>query len=1078
MEQCQCFGNAKYVKAEESAAAFSLYDPAPMFRKEFSVKSPKKARIFVQSPGFARYYINGKDITEDLFISAISDYNKILWYNTYEVTDLLCEGKNVISVVAGNGFLNESFVSAWHYERAEWKDAPGFCLRLEIDGETALVSDGSWKCDREGSHIIFNHIRSGEYHDMRKKSDAWMYAGFDDGEWQYAIEKAEPFAGKFRPVECQPVREMEFIEPQSITETESGYLVDFGVNMSGYIETRICEEEGKEIIFRYAEEVDEKGFPKHNGMDGKHFFPESPFHINKMIASGSEDVFKPLFSYHGFRYVTVEGLSKMPDKSCFTAIFTHQDVARKSEFESGNEIINFIFNAGMRSTYSNMFWCLTDCPTREKLGWMNDAQASVEQTLINFDILPLLEKWFEDMRVSAFPDGSLHGTIPSTDWKWGHACGPVCDCMFYELPYKVYLYTGKTDMLTSAIDVMESYALFLEGKCLENHSFILGDWLGYISSELTPKEFVRDFYLIKALSVTVFAQNLVGKENAAWKEKLEKYKQEFKDRYLDSEGRCTVASQCAISMMIMAGLYEDKQTLCKQLVKVVKADEYKLTCGMVGIQYIYDALSESGRGDIAYKLITETTPGYKSWFEEGATTLWEKWDGKDSGSHNHHMFSGVIAWFYKSLLGISPDVEHPGFERIELKPSFVEGVGFVKGSFQTVRGKISAEWRYERGKFFYTVDLPEGISARFGDEELQAGTNTFTIRRKTTMNTTYREDIKDTEQNKEAYRDGIFEIIKKRQDDVKAVRTEYFKNVFADQEKYRRDLRNMLGWPLVGYNDEREITVSFKGLSDEEDFTLYRAEFEILEGVKLSGLFFKMKGEGKKPLVIVQHGKSGSPEIISGVLGSTWNYNDMLMRVAQHDVHVFAPQLLLWDVAQYGAPYERRTTDAGLKRVGGSLAALELYEIMKVLDYFEKEDYVSCFGMVGLSYGGFYTLHTAALDERIKSALSCSFFASRDGCTWSDWVWKNSASMFDDAEVACLVYPRKICLQMGTKDEIFDSKYSEESFERIKEYCKDVGTDWCELILYDGKHEFCRDDAPIERLIKDLKTIEKEMSNG
>ena len=729
MKKISVFEDAKYIKAEESAAAFSLYDPAPIFRKEFSVSSPKNAKIFVQSPGFARYYINGRDITEDLFISAISDYNKILWYNTYDVTDLLHDGKNVISVIAGNGFLNESFISAWHYERAVWKDAPGFCLRLEIDGETALVSDGSWKCQKEGSHIIFNHIRSGEYHDMRKKSDEWMRVGFDDSSWQYAIEKTEPFGGEFRPVECQPVREFDRIEPLSITKVESGYLVDFGINTSGYVETKICEEEGREITFRYAEEVDENGYPKHNGMDGKHFFPESPFMVNKMIASGGEDVFKPLFSYHGFRYVLLEGLSKMPDKSCFTAIFTHQDVARKSEFESGNEVINFVFNAGMRSTYSNMFWCLTDCPTREKLGWMNDAQASVEQTLINFDILPLLEKWFEDMKVSQFSDGSLHGTIPSTDWKWGHACGPVCDCMFYELPYKVYLYTGKTDMLTSGVGVMENYALFLEGKCLEDHSFILGDWLGGVSSELTPKEFVRDFYLIKALTITVFAQNLAGKENAAWKEKLEKYKAEFKSRYLDESGRCTVASQCAVSMMIMAGLYEDKNTLCNQLVEVTLADECKLTCGMVGIQYIYDALSESGRGDLAYKLIAETTPGYKSWLEEGATTLWEQWDGKNSGSHNHHMFSGVIAWFYKSLLGISPDVEHPAFERIELKPAFVKELGFVKGSFETVRGKISAEWKYENGKFTYTVDVPEGISASFGGKELKSGKNIFTIGR-------------------------------------------------------------------------------------------------------------------------------------------------------------------------------------------------------------------------------------------------------------------------------------------------------------------------------------------------------------
>ena len=336
----------------------------------------------------------------------------------------------------------------------------------------------------------------------------------------------------------------------------------------------------------------------------------------------------------------------------------------------------------------------------------------------------------------------------------------------------------------------------------------------------------------------------------------------------------------------------------------------------------------------------------------------------------------------------------------------------------------------------------------------------------------YREDKKHTEQNKAVYCDGIRAIIKQRQKDAKSVRTGYFEDVFANQEKYRQALREMLGWPLVGCTDERETAVSFEKLSEEEYFTLYRAEFEILEGVKLSGLFFKMKGEGKKPLVIVQHGKSGTPEIMSGILGSTWNYNDMLMRVAKHNVHVFAPQLLLWDAAQYGAPYDRITMDAALKRTGSSIAAIELYEISGIIDYFEKQDYVSSFGMVGLSYGGFYTLYASAHDTRIKSAISCSFFASRDACSWSDWVWQDSARYFDDAEVACLVYPRRLCLEMGTRDELFRSEYSEESFERIKTYCKDVGTDWCDLILFDGKHEFCLDDAPIERLINDLKSIE------
>lgn len=342
------------------------------------------------------------------------------------------------------------------------------------------------------------------------------------------------------------------------------------------------------------------------------------------------------------------------------------------------------------------------------------------------------------------------------------------------------------------------------------------------------------------------------------------------------------------------------------------------------------------------------------------------------------------------------------------------------------------------------------------------------------MNTTYREDKKHTEQNKQTYRDGLVNVMRQRQKDAKPIREEYFNDIFSNQEKYRDDLRKMLGWPLVGYTDKREITASFEKLSEEENFTLYRAEFEIIEGVRLCGLFFKMNGEGKKPLVIVQHGKSGTPEIMSGVLGSTWNYNDMTMRVAKHDVHVFAPQLLLWDAAQYGAPYDRITLDAGLKRTGSSIAAIELYEISGIIDYFEKQDYVSTFGMVGLSYGGFYTLYATALDTRIKSAISCSFFATRDACSWSDWVWQDSAYKFDDAEVACLVYPRKICLEMGTRDELFKSQYSEESYEKIKGYCKEVGTDWCRLVLFDGKHEFCLDDAPVEGLVNDLKANEEK----
>jgi alpha-L-rhamnosidase len=207
-DRFRIFGNAEYIKATESAPSFSYTDPLPLFRKEVCIENSfTKAEICVQAPGFAKIYINGKNITEDIFISATSDYDKILWYNTYDVTALLQKGVNALCVIAGNGFFNESFGTGWDFDIAPWRDAPQFLLCLRIDGEIAAVSDESWKCSRERSHITFSHLRSGEYVDMRKYDPAWLTSNYDDGDWQSAIVRSRPITAVFCPTSCQPIRE-------------------------------------------------------------------------------------------------------------------------------------------------------------------------------------------------------------------------------------------------------------------------------------------------------------------------------------------------------------------------------------------------------------------------------------------------------------------------------------------------------------------------------------------------------------------------------------------------------------------------------------------------------------------------------------------------------------------------------------------------------------------------------------------------------------------------------------------------------------------------------------------------------
>ncbi|MBQ4086765.1 MAG: hypothetical protein IJC78_00795 [Clostridia bacterium] len=331
----------------------------------------------------------------------------------------------------------------------------------------------------------------------------------------------------------------------------------------------------------------------------------------------------------------------------------------------------------------------------------------------------------------------------------------------------------------------------------------------------------------------------------------------------------------------------------------------------------------------------------------------------------------------------------------------------------------------------------------------------------------YQEQKQDTEHIKQSYLDGLYTIIKNREQQAAEKRKVYAKDILKNGEAYREDFKKMLGWPMTEVRQGvPEVTSEL--LSREDGYSIFRMQFFVLEDLALTGLFFRRDGDEKKPLILAQHGGLGTPELISGIYGDTTNYNDLLHRILKHDVHVFAPQLVLWDKECYGAPYDRERIDAALKRVGSSVTAVELYGLQRVLDYFEAQSYVKNFGMAGLSYGGFYTLFLAAADTRILSSVSCSFFNTRDAQPRTDWTWQNAAELFDDAEISCLVYPRKICLQMGDKDELFDYRESIRSFERMKEISPDWES-WTRLMVFDGTHEFCKDDAPIETMIKDLK---------
>jgi len=339
-------------------------------------------------------------------------------------------------------------------------------------------------------------------------------------------------------------------------------------------------------------------------------------------------------------------------------------------------------------------------------------------------------------------------------------------------------------------------------------------------------------------------------------------------------------------------------------------------------------------------------------------------------------------------------------------------------------------------------------------------------RRKPMEMITFRESIDATQKHKEAYLSGIENIIRHREQLADNLRIQKCMDVLANQDVYRADLQAFLGWPLTEKRPEHIPLASVEKLSEDDQCIISRVTVEVLEGYSITGLLFQLDKK-QRPLVIAQHGGDGTPEQVGNLYGDTYNYNHMIERMLAYNVNVFAPQLLLWNTDNFGVAYQRDVLDARLKNTGSSIAALEIYAITRVLDYFQSQDCVSNFGMLGLSYGGFYTLYTAAIDKRIQSAVACSFShtSKQSRC---DWTWRRFRESFSDAEIACLVYPRRLSLEMGDTDPLFDLKDLEKEVLRLNQLAGNE-KDWFKYSPFAGGHEFCWDDKPLKILAEDIQ---------
>ena len=324
------------------------------------------------------------------------------------------------------------------------------------------------------------------------------------------------------------------------------------------------------------------------------------------------------------------------------------------------------------------------------------------------------------------------------------------------------------------------------------------------------------------------------------------------------------------------------------------------------------------------------------------------------------------------------------------------------------------------------------------------------------------------------YLRGMEKLIGGMEQEAVEKRKAYCRDLMKDKEPYRKKLAELLGWPLTEKRDQTPPNVVIQRLAQEENYLIDRMQFTVMEDFVITGLLFRHIGNGDRPIVIAQHGGEGTPELISGISKTTGNYNHMVERILANGANVFAPQLLLWSENLYKPNYDRNMLDARLKNVGSSVTALEIYALIRILDYFEQQEWVTKIGMVGLSYGGYYTQLTAALDTRIKAAISCSYFCDAMHWVKPDWSFNGIAECFGEAEIACLVHPRKLFLEMGNKDNLFDYQKSIREYEKIRAICNGNTDDWLDFTVFDGEHEFYKEDDHIKKLIECLREEGKE----
>lgn len=716
---------------DDSVSQYSRLS-ARYLRKEINVKKQvKSAKVYIMGMGLYELYINGNKIGDQVLAPVPTDYTKNVKYNVFDVTSQLKEGKNMLGTVLGNGRF---FAMRQDYKPYKIKSFgfPKMALQLFVeytDGTKDIIrTDDTWKLTTDGP-ILSNNEYDGEEYDARKEMKGWATTNFDDKNWVNARYVQEP--GGFYEAQMMPnMKIMGEVKPISIKATAKGtYILDMGQNMVGWLQLKVKGKSGDQIKMKFAESLQADGsLYIANLRDAK------TTDIYTLKGEG-EEIWEPRFIFHGFRFVEISGFPTKPTLDNFTGKVVYDDIKTTGTFESSDVTMNQIFKNAWWGISGNYKGMPIDCPQRnERQPWLGDRTTGAYGESFLFDNQTLYAKWLDDIKYSQTQDGGLPDVAPAF-WRY-YGDNVTWPGTYITVGDMLYQQFGDAEVIKKQYPSMKKWMVYMEENYLQNDLMDkdkYGDWcvppesLELIrskdSARLTDGQLLSSAFYYQLLNIMKKFAKIANADAdiAHYDDLTTRIKKAFNAKFLNIDKNYYANNTVTANVLPLAfGIVPENliDTVFQNMVHEVEVTKNgHISTGVIGTQFLMRTLTNFGRGDLAFKLASNKT--YPSWgfmVENGATTIWELWNGNTAdpsmNSQNHVMLLGdLLIWYYENMAGIKSNPETPGFKQIIMKPDFNAGLTFVNASYESIYGLIKSDWKKSKNTLEWKITIPANSSA-------------------------------------------------------------------------------------------------------------------------------------------------------------------------------------------------------------------------------------------------------------------------------------------------------------------------------------------------------------------------------